>query len=496
MEVRSVTSSAIEQRLAAIVEGCDDAIVEIGLDGRIRHANPAVRALFGYEPDELVGEDVAVLVPPDQVPEVTGAMLRVATGRSTDALTTTWQRKDGQLLDTSLRLSPVRDSAGTVVGVSGISRDVSAQLATMAQLTASEQRFRARFHDSPMPQAMIDPQGRLESVNEALCTLLGRTGEDLVAMPIADLTHPSDSGSADERLNAILGGVRDADTWERIAARPDGSALPVLVHAALLRHADGEPYAVATFVQDLTALRQAERALRRRESLFTAVVDHAADWVFVIDATGRLLFISDTLASTLGYRPAALVGSDGWKLVHPDDRSTVRAAVEATVDTGERSEDVVFRVLDRGGSWRWVEHTFTNRLADPDIAGIVSNGHDVTARLEAEQALRESEVRHRAVADVAQEGIWAFDRSGRTLHANQKLADILGLTLPQIDQLTVPALLDGDGLLLVAQKLRDSHEPGAEEHELSYQHPDGGVRNLHLRIAPLDGHAGPVGSLA
>jgi diguanylate cyclase (GGDEF)-like protein/PAS domain S-box-containing protein len=491
-----VTSSTTESRLTAIVEGSDDAIIETDLDGHIRHANPAVRVLFGYEPDELVGNDVALLVPPDRVSEVKGAMQRVATGGSADTLTTKRLRKDGRLIDTSLRLSPVRNSAGQVVGISGITRDVSARIEAMARLQASEERFRARFYDSPMPQAMVNLQGRFETVNEALCTLLGRTREELTAMPLAELTHPSDGGIADEQLKAVLGGVRDADSWERIAARPDGSALHLLVHAALLRHADGEPYAVATFVQDLSTLRHTERALRRRESLFTALIDQAADWAVVLDATGRLLLITDTFASTLGYRPAALIGRDGWQFIHPDDQPTVRAALDATIDTGNRSDDIVFRVIDRDGSWRWVEHTFTNRLDDPDIAGIVSNGREVTARVEAEQALRASEVRHRAIADAAQEGIWACDRSGRTLYANHKLADILGLTLPQVHQLTAPAVLDADGLLLVAQKMRDRHERGAEEYELTYPHPDGGARNLHLIVCPLDDHSGPVGSLA
>ncbi|MGZ4591057.1 MAG: sensor domain-containing protein [Actinomycetes bacterium] len=489
-------SSTIESRLAAIVDGSDDAIIETDLNGLIRHANSAVRTIFGYEPDELVGRDVALLVPPDLVPEVRAAMHQVVAGTSTDTLTTKRLRKDGRLIDTSLRLSAVRNASGRVVGISGISRDVSAQIATMTRLRASEERFRARFHTSPMPQALVDLQGRFETVNDALCTLLGRSSEELTAMPLAALTHPSDCGVADQRLSAVLSGVREADSWERIAASPDGAALPVLVHAALLRQADGEPYGVATFVQDLTGLRGAERALRRRESLFSALIDQAADWAVVLDATGRLLLVTETLARTLGYEPAELTGRYGRELVHPEDHAAVRVAMEAAVATGTRSGDVVFRVIDRDGVWRWIEHTFTSRLGDPDIGGIVSNGREVTARLDAEQALRASERRHRAIADAAQEGIWACDRSGRTLYANQKLADILGLTLPQVHQLTASAVLDADGLMLVAQKMQERHERGPEEYELSYPHPDGGVRDLHLSVSPLDDHSGPIGSLA
>ncbi len=482
--------------MAAIVEGSDDAIIETDLDGRIRHVNRAVQTLFGYEPSDLVGRHVSVLVPPDRLPEVTAAMSEVAAGRSVDTLTTNRLRKDGRPFDTSLRLSPVLDGGGQVVGISGITRDVSLQVETLARLQASEERFRARFYQSPMPQAMVNLQGRFDTVNDAMCRLLGRTRSELEATLLAHLVHPSDGGGARAHLDAVLDGRNEAGTWEVIATRTEGAALPLLVHAALLRHGDGEPYGVAMFVEDLTALRHTERALRRRESLFTALIEQASDWAVVLDPTGRLLLVTETFAMTFGYQAAALVGQDGWPFIHPDDQPLVRAALEATVETGVRSDDVVFRVIDGEGTWRWVEHTFSNRLADPDIAGIVSNGREVTGRVEAERALRASAARHRAIADAAQEGIWACDRTGQTIYANRKLAEILGLTLQQLYQLTAPAVLDADGLLLVAQKLRDRHARGTEEYELSYPHPDGSTRRLHLSVSPLDDHCGPIGSLA
>jgi diguanylate cyclase (GGDEF)-like protein/PAS domain S-box-containing protein len=491
VEVDSTSS-----RLAAIVEGSHDAIIETDLDGRIRHVNRAVRSLFGYDPSELVGRHVSVLVPRDQLHEVTEAMSEVAAGRSVDTLTTQRLRRDGQLIDTSLRLSPVFDSSGHVVGISGITRDVSAEMETLARLQASEERFRARFYSSPMPQAMVNLQGRFETVNDAMCTLLGRTRNELEVTPLADLAHRSDGGGARAHLDAVLSGSREAGTWEVIATRPEGAALPLLVHAALLRHSDGQPYAVAMFIEDLTALRYAERALRRRESLFTALIEQASDWAVVLDPTGRLLLVTETFATTFGYDPAAVVGQDGWQFVHPDDQPRVRATLEATVDTGIRSDDVVFRLIDGKGTWRWVEHTFTNRLGEPDIAGIVSNGREVTDRVEAERALRASAARHRAIADAAQEGIWACDQAGRTIYANRKLAEIVGLTLPQVYQLTAPDVLDADGLLLVAQKLRDRQARGNEEYEVDYPHPDGATRRLRLSVCPLDDHSGPIGSLA
>ena len=103
---------------------------------------------------------------------------------------------------------------------------------------------------------------------------------------------------------------------------------------------------------------------------------------------------------------------------------------------------VEFRVIDAAGRWHWAEQAFTNCLDDPDIGGVVCNGRDVSARVVAEQALRESEVRYRSIAETAQEGIWVVEPSGRTLVANRKLSEILGLSLETIYERPAPALFD------------------------------------------------------
>jgi PAS domain S-box-containing protein len=121
-------TEARARRLAAIVDGANDAIIEVGPDGRVRHANAAVERVFGYLSEELIGRDLELLIPEDRAAEMVKLVEAILTGRRVDVFTTKRRRKDGSLIDAALRLSPVRDESGSIVGVSETTRDVSAEM--------------------------------------------------------------------------------------------------------------------------------------------------------------------------------------------------------------------------------------------------------------------------------------------------------------------------------------------------------------------------------
>lgn len=114
------------QRLAAIVESSDDAIISTDLDGIVATWNRGAEILLGYAADEVVGKPVTILIPPDREGEEVGLLRRIREGDHVDHYRTQRRRKDGHLVQVSLGLSPIKDSSGTLIGVSKIARDVTA----------------------------------------------------------------------------------------------------------------------------------------------------------------------------------------------------------------------------------------------------------------------------------------------------------------------------------------------------------------------------------
>jgi PAS domain S-box-containing protein len=112
------------QRLAAIVENSNDAIIGGSLEGIVTSWNPAAARMFGYSADEIVGRSADLLIPEDQA-EARIVVAKISTGQPVEHLETTRVRKDGTVFPASITLSPVCDLDGAVVGVSVICRDTT-----------------------------------------------------------------------------------------------------------------------------------------------------------------------------------------------------------------------------------------------------------------------------------------------------------------------------------------------------------------------------------
>jgi PAS domain S-box-containing protein len=112
------------ERLAAIVDSSQDAIISKTIDGIITSWNAAAERLFGYPADEAVGQHIALLIPSDRRGEETEILERLRRGERIDHYETVRRRKDGGSVEISLTISPLRDESGAVIGASKIAREV------------------------------------------------------------------------------------------------------------------------------------------------------------------------------------------------------------------------------------------------------------------------------------------------------------------------------------------------------------------------------------
>jgi PAS domain S-box-containing protein len=137
------------QRLAAIVESSDDAILSVDLDGTIATWNRGAEDLLGYDAEEIIGKSATVLIPPDRQGEERKLLERVAGGEHIQHYETERLRKDGRSAPVSLSISPIVDAAGTIIGASKIARDIGQRKRAEAALArrAEEQAALYQFTD-------------------------------------------------------------------------------------------------------------------------------------------------------------------------------------------------------------------------------------------------------------------------------------------------------------------------------------------------------------
>ena len=114
-----------QNRLAAIVESSDDAIVSKNLDGVITSWNQAAELIFGYTAQEAIGRHIGLIIPKDRIDEENYILARLRRGERIDHFETVRKRKDGKLLDISATISPVKDAQGRIIGASKVARDIT-----------------------------------------------------------------------------------------------------------------------------------------------------------------------------------------------------------------------------------------------------------------------------------------------------------------------------------------------------------------------------------
>jgi PAS domain S-box-containing protein len=177
--------------------------------------------------------------------------------------------------------------------------------------------------------------------------------------------------------------------------RKDGTVLDVAISVAPLRNGRGEISGTVAIIADITERKRAEEALRASEKRFRALLENSWDAVSLSSADGTVFYTTPSNARILGYTPLEFAGRNGYQMVHPDDLEDGRVLRDELLREPGNRVGTRYRCRHKDGTWRWLEATCTNLLADPDVQAIVTNYRDITAVVEAEEAMRER-VRHAA----------------------------------------------------------------------------------------------------
>ncbi|MEH2300904.1 MAG: PAS domain S-box protein [Nostoc sp.] len=134
-------------RLVAIVESCEDAIISKTLDGVIVSWNLSAERMFGYKEKEVLGQHVTILLPADRINEEAQIIQKLRQGERVEHFETVRKHKDGTLIDISLTISPIKNSTGTIIGISKIARDISTSKQIEKALRESEAQLRQKAID-------------------------------------------------------------------------------------------------------------------------------------------------------------------------------------------------------------------------------------------------------------------------------------------------------------------------------------------------------------
>jgi PAS domain S-box-containing protein len=284
-------AEASTNRLAAIVESSDDAIISKTLDGIITTFNSGAEKMLGYTAAEAVGQNVSLVIPADRRAEEDQLLAGLKRGASVENFETLRQAKDGRRICVSLTVSPIKDSGGQVTGASEVARDVTDQKRADKRLRESEESYRTLFDLGPVGVYSCDASGKLRNFNRRAADLWGRE-------PALSDTHERFCGSfklyrPDGSLLApelcpmaevVSGKISEVHDQEVLIEKPDGTRVAVVVNIRPLRNQAGEVTGAINCFYDITERKRMENELRQysnelsqadsRKNEFLAMLGH------------------------------------------------------------------------------------------------------------------------------------------------------------------------------------------------------------------------------
>ncbi|MGB3312763.1 MAG: PAS domain S-box protein [Nodosilinea sp.] len=407
-QMRSALRQGSDERfqLAAIIESSEVAMTSKTPDGIITSWNQAAERLFGYTASEMIGQNVAKIIPPELQAEAAAMVKRIYRGERVETYETQRLHKDGGLVDVALTLSPIRDQTGRVVGTSKIARDIRQQQAARrdrerleaernqaeSALKESEARWQFALEGAGDGVWDWDIQTNQLFVTHQWKAMLGHADDEIgSSLDIWDSrVHPEDKAQCYADIERHFSGETDICRSEYRMRCKDGSYKWILDRGKVIeRAADGKPLRMIGIHTDISDRKQAEAELRQSQRTSHALLVAIPDLILRVKRDGTCCnFLPPSDPQTGLFLPIYHHLSE---ILSPDLLQKQLQGIEQALATG----DVQIweqEILKQGQTY--YEEIRVSACGDDECLLMV---RDITERKQTESALYKSEATTRAL---------------------------------------------------------------------------------------------------
>jgi PAS domain S-box-containing protein len=284
----------IQGYLASIIASSDDAIISTNLDGIIRTWNKAAERMFGYTCEEAVGKHISLIIPAEKKDEEFIILGRVKAGQQTDHFETLRRRKNGELIDVSLTVSPIKNAESHIIGASKIARDIR-DVKKSERLSAHLAAIVSSSDDAIISKNL---DGIIQTWNASAERIFGYKAEEAIGQHISLLIPPD---KLDEEY-AIIGKIRAGERvvhFQTIRHTKTGEAVNVSLTVSPIHDRGGKVIGASKVARDITEQKRTETALReanQRKDEFIANISHELRTPMnAVIGLSHLLSMSETL---------------------------------------------------------------------------------------------------------------------------------------------------------------------------------------------------------
>jgi PAS domain S-box-containing protein len=410
-------------RLAAIVDSSDDAIIGKSLDGIILSWNSGAEKIYGYTAREAVGQHVSILVPPAHVDDIDHLLEKFGRGEPVLHYETVRMKKDGNPIEVSLTLSPIKDRDGRLVGASTIARDITERKKAEETIRLANAYNRSLIEASLDPLVTISPDGKITDVNDATVQVTGYAREDLIGTDFSRyFTEPERAKAGYEQVFRT-GSVRD---YELEIRHKDGPVTPVLYNATVYRDISGHIAGVFAAARDITERKRAEETIRQAYAYNRSLIEASLDPLVTIDPDGTITDVNDATVKATGFTREALIGTDFSRYFTEPERA--KAGYEQVFRTGS-VRDYELEIRHKDGPVTPVLYNATVfRDETGHIAGVFASARDIAERKKAEETIRLANAYNRSLIEASLDPLVTINPDGTISDVNATTVRVTGVT--------------------------------------------------------------------
>eukprot|EP01028_Stygiella_incarcerata_P011230 TRINITY_DN624_c0_g1_i1.p1 TRINITY_DN624_c0_g1~~TRINITY_DN624_c0_g1_i1.p1 ORF type:complete len:2303 (+),score=643.72 TRINITY_DN624_c0_g1_i1:953-6910(+) len=452
-----------EKKYRKYIENAPDGVIVIDQSEHVIDGNTMLLKMLGYTHDELIHLAFDEIIPHYALDACREKLHAVFRGEKV-YIESDHLKKDGETIP--LRVHAIQMLDGNCLAFLA---DMTEQRKMQQDLIDSELKYRTYVDNTPDALVVVRKDGIVIDVNAATTKMFQYSREEIIGQDYSILSSEYLDESLRKKVTDSLTG--DHLVMEKMRTRKDGSSFPARISASILE--DGR---ALVLYSDLTKEKNMQREIQRSEEKYRSYVQNAPDCIFVLNASGMILEVNETTTIAFKYAKDELIGKSFVDVFVPDSEKKLKSS---NLEMMMRGKHVSFEMegITKDGCTLTVLVSSVGFSTDQVIAFLV----DISEEKRIQNALEESERRHRMYVENAPDGIVIFGSDGTIHDVNPAACRLYEYTRDELLGMSIWSLMELDSKFL----FNELNDVGYVDHEVLYTAKDGSKRIMNLSSVRL-----------
>jgi len=419
-----------EEKYKTLFESNPDYTILVDLDGVILDFNVAAEQIIGKSREELIGKhflDLGIF-PKEELDLQSEKFSHTLKHGNLDPYRARIIDKNGEIRWVLTQITTIKKD-DTVTHFLVIGKDITEYKISEEALKESEMKYRAIMDYSSDAIFLADFEGKFVECNKKAENLLGYSKEEILKLNFIDIHPPEELEKVQKFFKKYLEGF--SDVVDTSVLTKDNKKIPVAIKGSVIEY--GNKKVAQAIFRDMTIRIKAEKELRESEDKYKTLFESDPNYTILVGIDGVLQDVNKKAEQIIGLTKDKLIGKKFSELeIFPKEEiDLLKEKFSQTLKYGNVAP-YISRVIDKNGEIRWVLNECTAIKKDDAVSYVLVIGRDITFQKKAEDKLRESAERFRAVAESAVDAIVTTDANGKIIFFNDSLTKIFGYTKEEI----------------------------------------------------------------